>query len=93
MLELLDTDRMAFKFGKWRGMFHLAYALAVFLLSFVIANFHAVLPGPSSGTVLQWMSYGLIALGSFLWCYGVYRLYRDHVHMDFYLEADGYNRK
>lgn len=94
MLELLDSGRLAYKLGKWRGLLHMAYAVPLVLLAFAIANMFTVLPGsPLPPIALQWICYGLLGVAAFLWLYGIYRVYRDHNSSDVYLEADRYKRE
>jgi hypothetical protein len=95
MLYLLDTGRMAHKFGKWRGALYLVASVVLLTLANLIAEVISILssqPQPSVA-LLRWIEIGFYSSVLFLWGYGCYRLYRDHVHHDYYLEADRYQRE
>ena len=94
MLYLLDTGRMAYKFGKWRGALYLAASAVPLTLANFVSKVFSILPGqPQTPTAFQWIEIGLYALALLLWGYGCYRLYRDHVHHDDDFEADRYQRE
>jgi hypothetical protein len=94
MLDFLDTGRMAHKFGKWRGALYLVATSVPLALANFIAKVFSILPGqPEPPVALQWTEIGFYALAMFLWAYGCYLLYRDHVHHDYFLEADHYQRE
>ena len=96
MLELLDTGRMAHRFGKWRGLVAAANAVVLFLLALLISKLEGLIvfssPKPtitsSSSPVLGWISIGLLMVGGLLWLWASWQLYRDHIHSDYYLEAE-----
>lgn len=94
MLDLLDTGRMAHKFGKWRGVLYLVAAAVPVAIGSFIARVFDVLPGqPEPPEPLQWLEMGLFAIALMIWIYGWYQLYRDHMHHDYYLEADRCQRE
>ncbi|MCL5741213.1 MAG: hypothetical protein M1430_10350 [Betaproteobacteria bacterium] len=99
MLELLDTGRMAVKLGKWRGALTGGYALLPCLFAFVVLKVQdlvwAAAPGASQPglSTLDWIAIGLVGVGMVLalWC--VWQLYRDHVHGDYYIDAENYKTR
>jgi len=94
MLYLLDTGRMAYKFGKWRGTLYLVATAVPFAIANFIAKVFSILPDQSQPPMaFQWMEIGFHAVALLLWGYGCYRIYRDHVHHDYYLEAQHYQRE
>lgn len=94
MLYLIDTGRMAYKFGKWRGVLYLLATIVPLALGNFISKVFSILPGQLlPPTVLQWSEVGFYIFALLLWGYGCYLLYRDHVHHDYYLEADQYQRE
>lgn len=94
MLNLFDTGRMAYKYGKWRGAIYLVSIAAPLAIANFIASVLGLLPGnPSLPDVLRWLEIGLYALALFLCTYGFYRLYRDHVHFDHDVDADRYKHE
>ncbi len=82
MLELLDTGRMAHKYGKWRGAIAIASGAPFFVIALVIPFILDVLPNAPRSPVLMWVCFGLIGLACALWIYGFYLLYRDWEHKD-----------
>lgn len=94
MLYLLDTGRMAYKFGRLRGALYLVATTVPLAIANVIAKVFSILPGqPEPSVDLQWVEIGFYALAMLLWAYGCYRLYRDCVHHDYFLEADHFQRE
>lgn len=94
MLHLLDTGRMAQKFGKWRGLLYLVATAVPLAIANFIHKVFGILPGaPHPPAPLQWVEIGLYGLALFLWGCGCYRLYQDRVHHDYQLEAERYRRE
>lgn len=94
MLYLFDTGRMAHRFGKWRGALYLVATAVPLALGNFISKVSGILQGQSQPpATFQWIEIGLSALALLLWFYGCYQLYRDHLHHDYDLEADCYQRE
>ncbi len=94
MLYLLDTGRMAYKFGKWRGVLYLVATAVPLAIANFISQVFGLLPGqPQPPAAFQWIEIGCYAVALLLWGYGCYRLYRDYIHHDYYLEADHYQHE
>lgn len=94
MLELLDTGRMAYKFGKWRGVLYLVATLAPLIIATFILSIFGILPGkPTPPAAIEWIGMILYGLALALGMYGCHQLYRDQVHHDYYLEADRYKHE
>ncbi|QKV55455.1 hypothetical protein [Comamonas antarctica] len=85
---------MAYKFGKWRAIpYFLATPLPLIFATLMLSVF-GILPGnPSPPTAVQWIGIILYGSGSAIGICGCYQLYRDHVHHDYYQEADRYQRE
>ncbi len=96
MLELLDTGRMAVKFGKWRGLATASRALFFYAVAFAAVKLQDLLQkfmpnAPQNGVpTLGWTAIGMIVFGQLLLLWGMWQLYRDHVHGDYYLDSERY---
>lgn len=76
MLYLLDTGRMAYKFGKWRGTLYLVATAVPFAIANFIAKVFSILPDQSQPPMaFQWMEIGFHAVALLLWGYGCYLRY------------------
>ncbi|NYG34317.1 hypothetical protein HZU83_21770 [Sphaerotilus montanus] len=94
MRYLLDTGRMAYKFGILRGALYLVVSTVPLALANFFAKVFSILPGQSKpSVVIQWAEIGFYTLAMLLCAYGCYRLYRDYAHHDYFLEADRYQRE
>lgn len=96
MLELLNTGKWAYKLGKWRGLiavFGSALLLCIALLAMYLEEFmlslgpKQALAAPSIST-LGWISIGSLVGAGLLFLWASWQLYRDHVHGDYYLDAE-----
>ena len=96
MFELLNTGMLARKLGKWRGLIAvcgsallLCFGLLAMKLEELVLSF-----GPkqamasTSISTLGWISIGSLAIGGLLFLWASWQLYRDHVHGDYYLDAE-----
>lgn len=94
MLELLDTGRLAHRYGRWRGLAYLVAVAAPLAMAYLLGSVFTALPGAvmQPPAVLRWLQAGLGSLAVFLAFYGCYRLYRDHEHHDYVEAADHYRR-
>lgn len=90
MLELLDTGRMAYKFGKWRGVFTLLAAVILYLFSYGLFNLGNLLPYAPGPHPFRWGVLALVVLGGIIQLIGSWQLYRDHVHGDYHFDKDHY---
>lgn len=93
MLELLDTGRLAHRYGKWRGLVYLVAVAAPLAMAYFLGAVFTVLPGAvQPPDALQWLQISLGGIAALLTVYGSYRLYRDHEHHDYIEDADHYRR-
>lgn len=99
MLELLDSGRMAHKFGKWRGAVAIGVALTFYLLSYAVLNLGQALQSSSLFKASQeglpplfWGAAAIAILGFIIQLIGSWALYRDHVHGDYYIAAEHYRK-
>lgn len=91
MLYMLDTGRMAYKLEKWRGALYVVATAVPLAIANFISQVFGILPAqPQPLDAFQWIEIGCYAVAFLLLGYGSYSLYRDHVHHDYYLEADRY---
>lgn len=99
MLELLETGRMAHKFGKWRGAVAIGVAFAFYLLSYTVLNLGQVLQSSAILKVSQegppplfWGAAAIALLGFIIQIIGSWAMYRDLVHGDNDSAADHYRK-
>lgn len=98
MFELLNTGMMAHKLGKWRGLIAVsgsALLLCFGLLAMKLEEFvlgfgpkQAMASTSTSISLLGWMSIGSLVACGLLLLWASWQLYRDHVHGDYYVEAE-----
>lgn len=100
MLELLDTGRMAHKFGKWRGAVTAMFAVVPLALAWGFATvFDVVLSISAAGAkagapaAALWIALGLVVLAAAIVVYGAWLLYVDEVRGDYYDLAARYKRE
>lgn len=99
MLELLNTGRMAYKVGKWRGSVAIAYAFGLSigailidkLTDLVISSGRAIATTDTSYP-LVWVTVGLDIAALLLLFFGSWQLYRDFEHGDYQEEAERFKR-
>lgn len=93
MLELLDTGRLAHKYGKWRGVAYLVAVAVPLAVAHLLGTVLTALPSAAQlPDTLHWLQIGLGSVAALLTTYGCYRLYRDHEHHDYIEDADHYRR-
>lgn len=92
MLELLDTGRLAHRYGKWRGLAYLVAAAAPLAMACLLGSVFTLLPGAvmQPPAALRWLQVGFGSLAVLLTLYGCYRLCGDHEHHDYVEAADHY---
>lgn len=94
MLELLDSDRLAAKAGKWRSAvlgggatLLMVMAAAIMKLVEIAASASPKMTSPLQLTPgAYWIVIGLFTIGVILWIWAVVMAYQDQVH-GAYIEA------
>ncbi len=96
MLFLLDSGKLAVQCGKWRGLLYFAASPVFLCFAWAIPSVLEVITSmsPAGATAMpEWAYYaslGFLAAAFLLWVAGLWRLYRDHVHGDYYHDAEHY---
>lgn len=97
MLWLLDTGRMAKKFGRWRGLIIVAHAVAVCILALCVSRLADVVINlettPVSASTLSLAAIVIYGAGVLLGVWGACQYFLDafrgsHIH-----DADRYDQK
>lgn len=94
MFELLDTGRIAHKFGKWRWTVYFAAALCVFLLGWALAEL-LMIPSLMSSTAADtsiafWTFAAFSLISLILLVYSVWLCYIDEVRQAYRGAAEHY---
>ena len=97
MLEILDTGKMAYKYGKHRGWIIAAYGVATWLAALAVNHFQdaifAVAPAgaePSGFTPITWLAIVMFTVGIMIVLWGAWQLYKDETRSDYRYDADHY---
>lgn len=100
MLELLDTGRMAYKFGKWRAAMTDVYATGLALLSTavgamgeLVSQFGASGDTTGANSPIDWSALGLSVMATLMLFWGGWQLYRDVEHGDYRRDASRYKHE
>ncbi len=100
MLWLLDTGKMAKKFGKWRGGITALCGFGMSLIGTLIARLESLVLafGPSNAQtnapgVLGFIALGFYALGMVAALWGAWQLYVDANSGAYQHDADRYDRE
>lgn len=101
MIELLDSDRLAAKFGKWRGAvvggsatLLVVMAAAIMKLVETIARARPQLSSPIELMPgAYWIAMALVALSSVLWLWAVVLFYKDQVYEAYRDAAHRHNNR
>ena len=93
MLELLDTGRLAQRYGKWRGIVYLTASVVPLAIAYFLGTVFTILPSSAQpADALQWLQMSLCGVAVLLAAYGFYRFYRDYEHHDYIEDAEHYRR-
>lgn len=99
MLLLLDSRRMAHKYGKKRGRRIAICGGAAWLFALLLVNFEVVVHtavihiAPSGiAPIVSWAAMVIYAIGCLLVLYGAWLMYRDEVYHAYIDDADHYRR-
>lgn len=100
MLWLLDTGKMAKKFGKWRSAITALSALGVFLIGEMILRIGDIVRGMSPATddlsgsyALLWTTLGFYVLGVAIGLWALWLWYQDSFHEAYKKDAEHYERE
>ena len=89
MLKLLNTGRLAHRYGEWRGVAYLVAVVVPLAMAHFLGTVFTILPGSAQAApALQWLQISFYSVAALLTVYGFYRLYRDHEHHDYIEDAD-----
>jgi hypothetical protein len=96
MLELLDTGRIAHKFGKWRWALYFAAAGCLFLIGLAVTEL-LMIPGRMSpaaaDTTLAFWTFTAFCVASLLMIvYSIRLCYIDEMHGAYVDDAEHYRR-
>ncbi|MEJ1126152.1 hypothetical protein V9L20_01145 [Variovorax sp. CCNWLW225] len=90
MLELLDTGRIAHKFGRWRWALYFAAALCVFLVGWALAELLTIpslmSPAAADTSLALWTLAGFSLVSLLLLIYSAWLCYIDETR-GAYIEA------
>lgn len=96
MLELLDTGRIAHKFGKWRWAIYFAAAACVFLIGWAVAELLRIpslmSPAAADTSLAFWTLGGFSLVSLLLVIYSARLCYVDEVHGAYIGDAEHYRR-
>ena len=99
MLEILDTGKLAHKYGKHRGWIIAAYGVVTCLVGLAIHHFQDVIfmmapaaARPPEPTAITWLAIALYAIGAIILLWAVWQLYKDEVRSDYRRDAEHYRR-
>lgn len=100
MLWLLDTGKMAKKYGKWRGAATAACGVACSLAGFAFAGIDDLvyslapdLQRPVGGNTLALIALVIYSVGVLICLWGAWLLYRDATRGTYQLDAERYDRE
>lgn len=100
MLWLLDTGKMAKKFGKWRGAVTVACGVALSLVGVAFAKIddllYTITPAlqrPVDGATLALIALVVYAVGMLICLCGAWQLYKDATRGTYQLDAERYDRE
>lgn len=101
MIELLDSDRLAAKFGKWRGAIVgvcatllVVFAAAIMKLVEIITRARPQLQSPIELMPgAYWFALALVCLSSVLWLWAVVLFYKDQVYEAYREAAHRHNNR
>lgn len=98
MLSLLfEPERVAYKFGKWRGPLNLLVGFGFSLVGFLVKKIFllVVSMGQSSeglnGTPL-WIVISIFGIGALIISYGFWLIYQDLVNQKWRIDAEMYRQ-
>lgn len=100
MLWLLDTGKMAHRFGKWRGHITGLCGLATCFIAALISNLEELVSSflpigarTDGPTALTWTWIAVLAVGVFTILVGGWQVYKDEMHGAYIDDADHYQRE
>ena len=94
MLELLDTGRIAHKYGKWRWTLYFAAAFSVFLIGWAVSELLTIpslmSPAAADTSLALWTLAGFSLISLLLFIYSLRLCYIDEVHGTYIEDAQHY---
>ncbi|RYG55317.1 MAG: hypothetical protein EON56_05825 [Alphaproteobacteria bacterium] len=98
MLALLDTPRMAHRYGKNRGYITALACLMPLALAFFFSNIVDLMgmftkSSPSNVEIFYWCELGCWIAAIALFATGAWQLYRDETHGDYIDLAEHHRRQ
>lgn len=100
MLWLLDTGKMAKKFGKWRGAVTVASGVGFCILSYLLVQIddfvNSLAPDlnrPIESSTLTLIAMAIYLIGVLISIWGAWQLYKDATRFTYIDDAERYDRE